>query len=660
MNWLRTNLNGLQPAQVGYAALLTFTAFVPSAIIYSHLERVLFLLPLAAVVFASLRIGFQCALMITFMSSIAWPLYFGVGFDSPSRSFFLSPLENDLFVLPMFIVVSTGISLVARQARIEREYAVSQHKRFVDLASHLDHTIVWEVDAASLDFLFVGENLKQILGYTPEEWRKAGKEIWKTLMPPEDIDSLRDALRRSCSDSPAPERFEHRMLAKDGSIHWFQTGILLRHHLIPKETYSVYGVSKEITSLVEAQQSLEEARQAADTANETKSQFLANMSHEIRTPMGIIQGFAELLAEGKAPSEEQKHWARTIERNAESLTAILNDILDLSRIEAGKLNIESLRFPFPELVEDLASFLRLKAEAKDLRINVSGLDEVPRYVTSDPIRIRQVLMNLVNNAIKFTSQGEISVLIAFKAADSPYNKGVIEISVSDTGIGLTAEQQSRIFQAFGQGDASTKRKYGGSGLGLVISRQLAQALGGDLELKKTAPNRGSTFVFTFDCGCPEVSDVPYQDRQKYLNQAKARRADVPDLSGIKVLLVEDSKDNQLLLSRVLTGAGASVEIASNGHEGVKSALEKFFDLVLMDIQMPVLDGNEATLLLRRSGYERPIVALTAHALKEERDRSMLAGFSAYVTKPVDKDSLIRAVYEHGVLSRETSGMSPYE
>lgn len=396
---------------------------------------------------------------------------------------------------------------------------------------------------------------------------------------------------------------------------------------------------QELTSL---NSKLKLAYENADNANRAKSRFLSNMSHEIRTPLGIILGFSDLALDPASAVPDRNIYLTTIKRNAQNLSNLIGEILDLAKVEAGKIELEKVDFSLPSLMNDLVIALSLHAKEKGvtLALKIEGL--FPDNIVSDPTRVRQVLMNLINNALKFTERGEIQVSAVAREREVGSDQVIVEVSVQDSGIGIPVEKQARLFEAFMQGDSSTTRKFGGTGLGLNLSRQLAEALGGNLFLLSSNENAGSTFCFTFQVGVSPttkfVSDFKVGAKEVDLLSIPKKIAG--ELENMKVLLVEDSTDNQFLFVHYLTRAGALVEVANDGLEAIKKADASIFDAILMDIQMPNLDGYGATKILRDLGMKTPIIALTAHALKDEREKALRSGFSGYLVKPLDQQLLI--------------------
>jgi PAS domain S-box-containing protein len=396
-------------------------------------------------------------------------------------------------------------------------------------------------------------------------------------------------------------------------------------------------LANDITRYKEIQQELKDARDAAEVANSTKSAFLANMSHEIRTPLGAVLGFSELLLNDDMSASDRHNSVEVIKRNGQLLSNIINDILDLSKVEAGKMEIERIEVPFSEIMKEISSSLSLGASEKGLKLIVGSQGTIPNYIKTDPLRLRQILLNIVGNAIKFTQRGSVQVTFQMINVDGDLKLAFI---VKDTGEGIQPEQINRLFVPFSQADASTTRKFGGTGLGLVLSKKLANSLGGDIVLTETTPGKGSTFTITIDPG--EVNlEVESKSQYQFSNMAATKEG--LSLSPLNILLVDDSLDNQLLITRILKKAGAAVTTASNGREGYEQALNGSYDVVLMDLQMPEMDGYEATKLLRNNSYKKPIIALTAHAMKEERERSLKSGFDNHITKPIDQKLLINTL-----------------
>ncbi len=409
-----------------------------------------------------------------------------------------------------------------------------------------------------------------------------------------------------------------------------------------------------------------EARQqkaAADAANESKSQFLANMSHEIRTPLTSIIGFGEELLDPTITAEEHATAVEMVVRNGRHLLELINDILDLSKIEAGKLSVERVPIALLSIVNDVAAAMKLRATQKGLDLKISFATAVPKTLVTDPTRLKQVLINLVGNAIKFTESGSVEIRLSLARSSTGGLEPRLRCDVIDTGIGITPEQIAKLFKPFTQADESTTRKYGGTGLGLVISRRLADLLDGNLTVE-SSPGVGSTFSFTVATG--PLDDVEFIAACQVANIAcddleKVTTSDIR-LDGIKVLLVDDAKDNRLLVTVLLKKCGAEVEVAEDGRVGVDATMNAWqanrpFDVVLMDMQMPVLDGIGATIELRSRQYPGPIVALTANALASDIERCLDAGCDSYSPKPIRRMELFTLIKKLTEQYRQKHGIA---
>ncbi len=381
------------------------------------------------------------------------------------------------------------------------------------------------------------------------------------------------------------------------------------------------------------------ARKEAEAANLAKSRFLANMSHEIRTPLGAIIGFAELLSEDGVSHEDQADCIARILRNGHLLADMINDILDLSKIESEKLEVEQIDFELIPLVQEVISLLQFKAQEKNLRLVLAAVGNLPEVIHSDPTRLRQILINLLGNAIKFTDQGRIEIRMSRER--TPNGNSQLRFNIVDTGVGIPPSQHTRIFEPFMQADSSTTRKFGGTGLGLAVSRGLAEALGGELHLVKSVVGEGSTFSFTIDIGAPESIVAPSIEPVSTLKISPQQ-----ELAGLRILVVDDNPDNRTYIGSFLTSAGAFIETAANGLQAIELTDRKEFDIILMDIQMPELDGFGAMRHLRAQAYAKPVLALTAHAMSGDRENSLNAGFHDHLVKPIDRLSLIQAIKKY--------------
>ncbi len=431
--------------------------------------------------------------------------------------------------------------------------------------------------------------------------------------------------------------------------------LILKKPFDPVEVRQLAGALTEKWNVVQRERAqldaLRVANEKAQSASRAKSEFLANMSHEIRTPMNALLGYVELLCDPQATGEERARYGDTIRKSSEHLLTILNDILDISRIEASRLVVNRADVSPFGLAREVLSLLMTQASEHDLELRLEVPLPIPEVFETDLVRARQILLNLVGNAIKFTPSGSVRMVLRldpYEQADHRY----LCFDVIDTGIGIPPEMQGKIFEPFSQVDSSSTRRYGGTGLGLTISKRLALLLGGDVEVQ-SQPGKGSMFTLRLYAGelrRATLRRYTSEDCQLGLapEQPKQERESDIRLEG-RLLVVEDVELNQRLIAALLRRAGATVDLADNGRAGLELALEaqrkgEPHDLILLDMQMPIMDGYEAARRLRAEGYTRPILALTAHAMTTDREKCLEAGCTDYETKPIQRDRLISSCH----------------
>ena len=494
------------------------------------------------------------------------------------------------------------------------------------------------------------------------------------------------------SDEKAREMIETAMREGSHSFEWthqqlggeeFPATVLLTRMVLGGQTL-LQATVRDVTAQKRADQqiqdyavvlksnnlALEELNQAVEEANRAKSEFLANMSHEIRTPMTAILGFSEVLHENITCCticdehescqlrQQNKSHVETIRTNGEYLIGIINDILDLSKIEAGKLEVEHIQCSPCHILSEVASLMRVRATAKNLPLEIEYDGPIPHRIRSDPTRLRQILINLTSNAVKFTEVGKVRLVARLLGAEC--DDPTMQFKVVDSGIGMTEEQIDKLFKPFHQADTSTTRKFGGTGLGLAISKRLAEKLGGDVTVR-SRPGEGTTFTVTVATGSLDGVKLLDSPAEAQVSSDPEKNSTAPKTKlDCRVLLAEDGPDNQRLIAFLLKKAGAEVVLAENGQTAYDLALAARdegtpFDVILMDMQMPVMDGYDATEKLRKARYTGPIIALTAHAMSADRGKCLNAGCDDYMAKPIDHKKLISLVAQYArevkILSR---------
>jgi PAS domain S-box-containing protein len=537
------------------------------------------------------------------------------------------------------------------------EDSLRQSEQRYQLLTRNIRDVIWACDLY-FHWTYISPSYERLAGFTPEE--AMGLTIGEIITPESArraVATLQERLQAAVGNRALLHQsvtMEIEYFRKGGGTVWGEVNVSFVLSDDGNAT-GLIGVTRDISSRKMVQAELARAKELAEAASRAKSEFLANMSHEIRTPMTAILGFVDVIL-AECPrrcqfgSTELAHHCHTIARNAGHLLEIINDILDLSKIEAGEMRIAPEPSSPSDLADDVVRLMADRAKARDLELSVQREGPIPAAIRTDPIRLRQVLINLVGNAVKFTERGGVTIVLRIDQdrLDVPR----LRIEVRDTGIGIHPSQLRDLFRPFTQADGSTARQYGGTGLGLAISKRLVEMLGGEI-WATSQPGVGSTFTVTIPTGPLAADFVERPVAAAPAETPKAIRDARPQtLAGKYVLLAEDGIDNQRLFQHVLTRAGAEVVLAENGREAVDRALAarrsgRPFDVVLMDMQMPVLDGYEATRILRAEGWRNPIFALTAHAMNADRDKCLHAGCDDYMSKPIDAPALLAAVANAG-------------
>ncbi len=542
-------------------------------------------------------------------------------------------------------LATAGVDVCQAGNSLQGQWGLDGAELFWSLADSIPH-MVWRADHQG-QITFCNHQWSLYTGLSRQE---SVGSLWQNAFHSHDLKLLVHAWKKARSEDCS---FEHecRIRSMTGQERWFWIKAVPVREVSAATTVAWVGTCTDIQERKNAELKMVEAKQAAQMAIQAKSNFLANMSHEIRTPLSAILGFSELLMDPKSSEQEKMENFSVVRRNGQNLIRIIDEILDISKLENGQLETEINDTDLRDLLLKTRQSAALGAEAKGLQFQFEIQGRIPNRIRTDGARIQQILSNLISNAIKFTDFGEIRVAVRFSKGRG--KSGGLHFEVHDTGTGISPLAAKKLFTPFLQADASSTRRHGGTGLGLAYAKKISQALGGDAWLVESSLGLGSTFAFNVPIEICEGS-ILFANLDSV--RSLGRRNQVFDteqaLKGIKILLVDDVEDNQILIQHFLAREGAEIEMASNGSEGVEKALSTNYHLVLMDIQMPVLDGYEATTRLRRAGYRRPIIALTAHALKDEREKCLRVGCDGHLTKPINRKLLIQKIQRLSV--QETS------
>ena len=492
--------------------------------------------------------------------------------------------------------------------------------------------VILDNSAAAITLIDENEHIVSWNKYTEHLLGMKRRDLYKKpvsfLYPKEEWKKIRAENIRKIGSKL---HLETKAIRKDGRIIDIDLSINVLKDITGNIIGSV-GIMQDNTERKQAQEMLLQAKLAAEEASNAKTLFLANMSHEVRTPMNAIIGMIDLTLDTEL-TDEQKDNLKTAKDAAGNLLSLINDILDLSRVEAGKINLEAIEINLKNVIHSVCKGLTVLAHNKNLELLWNVDSKVPELLIGDPVRLRQIIINLINNAIKFTHKGKIELNV--KLASLSGEECQLLFSVADTGIGIAKEKQDKIFEMFTQADDSTSRRYGGTGLGLAISKRLVEMMNGRIWVE-SEQFKGSTFCFTadFKISKKEVSSIAPSPAA-----VESQTAVQKDLHGVRILLAEDNLVNQKVATKVLEKKGCIVQVAENGQEVLDRINKESFDVILMDVQMPVLDGLEATKLIReeekQTGRHIPIIAMTAHAMEGDEQKCLMAGMDGYIAKPFE-------------------------
>ncbi|PZO40515.1 MAG: hypothetical protein DCF19_11470 [Pseudanabaena frigida] len=569
------------------------------------------------------------------------------------------PLPEDQTIAELK-ALSVSFNLMATQVhqsfdRVETE--LLENKHFLQQITDHSAQILYILDPNVWVNLYINRQSIDILGYTPEEFQQGGSQFLQSILHPDDIPLLlrnMDYWQTAKDDEVLTT--EYRMRHKNGDWVWLRSREVVfarnEHHQASK----ILGTAQDISNRKQIEIALAEAKETAEAANKAKSEFLANMSHELRTPMNGVLGMVQILSTTKL-TEQQQSFVKTIRDSGDALLTVINDILDFSKIESGMLEIEPSNFVLEDVIRSVCTLLHSQAIDKQIDLQYAISPVIPTTIFGDHTRLRQILLNIVGNAIKFTQYGQVSISVNSRLLSQP-NQYELSFEIADTGIGITGDRIDKLFQPFTQADASISRKYGGTGLGLSISKSLVELMGGTiwvksgnqiggnppsiwrLQLNNSSVSHGSTFYFTIGVSTSSVTEQPlgFLLEQMMIDNKMAEKF------PLRILLVEDNKVNQMVANLMLEQLGYCADVANNGLEAVQAVQSQSYDLIMMDLQMPEMDGLTAARLIRSKLMSQArIIAMTADATPEDRQICLEAGMDDYISKPIDMQEIMQLV-----------------
>ncbi|QPK61540.1 PAS domain-containing protein [Methylomonas sp. LL1] len=567
--------------------------------------------------------------------------------DHDIQGFIGIPLQNDRHAISGYVVAMYRqpipdpqfaediLKLFAAQitSELERARAINaleiQKQRLID-AQSISHIGDWQWYWSENQFSWSDE-MYRITGTNRASFIPSFASVIGQLIHPEDRNFYKTAIQNASNTDVID--FKHRIVLGDGEIrHVHQRGKVIRDD--KQRAIGIQGTMQDITERLRTEQRLLEAKQEAEKATQVKSEFLANMSHEIRTPMNAIVGLVELCLNSNI-SSKQRDYLERVESAAHSLMTLINDILDFSKMEFGKLHLQPIPFLLEEMLDQVFSTMSELCNRKHLKLIRPDANQDYHAVVGDPHRLRQILINLIGNAIKFTEHGQIEITLKQLSRDN--EKTCLQFGIADTGIGMNAEQQTRLFKAFSQGDSSVTRNYGGTGLGLVISKQLIEQMGGTISVN-SQENVGTTFTFTVTLGVTDMASI-HQPQTRPRKDIDTRQLQY--IRDARILLVEDNEVNRIVATELLTQAQLQVDSAVNGEIALNKLKQHLYDCVLMDVQMPVMDGYQTTRHLRKlpGCVDLPVIAMTANVMSDDRNKCLQAGMNDFIGKPILPETL---------------------